>query len=325
MADDAVTVAAQVVRLPAREIPPPAALSPEATAALFAPRPSGGPFPAEDDLEGWRAYVAANVAAGEAVRAGFAAKLKAEVEATRLGGAPTYVARPARERLLSEDQVLLDFHGGALVFGGGAGAVGFNAKIMALRTGRVAWSVDYRMPPDDPYPAGLEDAVAAYRALLEIRAPGQIVVSGVSAGGNIAAALLLRARDEGLPMPAGALLLTPEVDLTESGDSFSTIEGLDFLPRLMTVNRLYAAGADLADPYLSPLFGDFTGFPPVFLQTGTRDLFLSNTVRLHRRLRAAGVRAELNVWDGMPHGGFTGFTPEDREVNVEMQGFLASL
>ena len=94
---------------------------------------------------------------------------------------------------------------------------------------------------------------------------------------------------------------------------------------LMEVNRLYAGGADLAHPYLSPLFGDVSGFPPTWLQAGTRDIFLSNTVRMHRRLRAAGVRAELHVWEAMPHGGFGGATPEDREVSAEMTAFVASL
>ena len=110
------------------------------------------------------------------------------------------------------------------------------------------------MPPDSPYPAALDDAVATYRALLEIRGPEQIIVGGASAGGNLAAALILRARDEGLPLPAAAILQTPEVDLTESGDSFRTNLGLDTVltGSLMPANLLYAAGHDLADPYLSP-------------------------------------------------------------------------
>lgn len=324
MADDAVKLAG-VVRLPARDIPPPAGISDEARATLAMSAPGNGPFPAEGDLEGWRAYVAKAGAAADAMRAGLSAKLHADVTAARLGGAATYVATPRPERLVSDRHVLLDFHGGGLIFGGGEAAVSFNAKMMALRTGRVAYSVDYRMPPDAPYPAAIDDAMAAYRALLETRRPDEIVVSGISAGGNVAAALLLRARDEGLPMPAAALLLTPEVDLTESGDTFSTLAGLCILQPLMVVNRLYAAGADLSHPYLSPLFGDVSGFPPTFLQAGTRDTFLSNTVRLHRKLRAAGVRAELNVWEGMRHGGFGGFTPEDREVSAEMRAFLASL
>jgi len=100
------------------------------------------------------------------------------------------------------------------------------------------------------------------------------------------------------------------------------LDGVDnTLGRLLEVNRLYANGHDLADPYLSPLFGDLTGFPPTFLHTGTRDLFLSNTVRMHRRLRAAGVDAELHVFEAMPHGGFRG-APEDEELRCEIRRFL---
>lgn len=132
----------------------------------------------------------------------------------------------------------------------------------------------------------------------------------------------MRARDEGLPLPAGVALLTPEADLTESGDSFATLLSLDnVLGLLMQTNLLYANGHDLAHPYRSPLLADHTGFPPTFLQSGTRDLFLSNTVRMHRKLRDAGVDAERHVWDAMPHGGFGG-APEDAEVRIEMGRFL---
>jgi acetyl esterase/lipase len=134
---------------------------------------------------------------------------------------------------------------------------------------------------------------------------------------------MARAKDEGLPMPAGLVLLTPEVDLTESGDSFTTNLGLDNIlsSRLMPANLLYAAGHDLSHPYLSPLFADVSGFPPTFIQAGTRDLFLSNAVRMHRKLRAAGVDAELHVFEAMPHGGFGG-APEDIEMRQEIRRFL---
>ena len=123
----------------------------------------------------------------------------------------------------------------------------------------------------------------------------------ISAGGNLAAALLVRARDEGLPMPAALVLPTPMVDLTESGDTFQTLNGVDGgLRSQIAVNLLYANGHDLTDPYLSPLFADLSGFPPTFLQSGTRDLFLSNTVRLHRKLLAAGVDTELHIFEAMP-------------------------
>lgn len=123
-------------------------------------------------------------------------------------------------------------------------------------------------------------------------------------------------------MPAGLVLVTPEVDLTESGDTFRTLDGIDTLQSAMSINLLYANGADLADPYLSPLFGDFHGFPPTFLSAGTRDLFLSNTVRMHRRLLAAGASAELHVFEAMPHGGFGGGTPEDADLAESVVTFL---
>ena len=142
-----------------------------------------------------------------------------------------------------------------------------------------------------------------------------------------ASASFLRARDEDLPLPAAAVLMTPEVDLTESGDSFQANLGVDTVltGSLMPANLLYAGGHDLAHPYLSPLFGDFTeGFPPTFLTTGTRDLFLSNTVRMHRALRAAGIAAELHVLEAAPHGGFFGTAPEDKALVQEMRRFSDS-
>jgi epsilon-lactone hydrolase len=160
--------------------------------------------------------------------------------------------------------------------------------------------------------------------MLKIWQPEHLAIAGGSAGGNLAAAATLKIRDLGLPMPAAVLLTTPEVDLTESGDSFATNRHLDAVLKrgLPEANALYAGKHDLAHPYLSPLFGDFSrGFPPTFLQAGTRDLFLSNAVRMHRALRRAGVEAELHIWEGMPHGGFGG-APEDAEVQQEMYLFL---
>ncbi len=125
-------------------------------------------------------------------------------------------------------------------------------------------------------------------------------------------------------MPAALVLLSPEVDLTESGDTFVTLRDADTtLGSLMPVNELYANGRDLAHPHLSPLFADVSDFPPTLLQSGTRDLFLSNTVRMHRHLRAANVEAELHVFEARPHAGFGGRTPEDLELNAELRRFLA--
>jgi len=160
-----------------------------------------------------------------------------------------------------------------------------------------------------------------YRALLRDYHPHEIIIGGGSAGGNLAAATILRARDEGLPLPAAAILMSPELDLTESGDSHQTNAGLDSMGSLIQANLLYAGGHDLTAPYISPLFGDMTkGFPPTFLSTGTRDLFLSNTVRMHRKLRNAGIHAELHIKEAAPHAGLGGGR-EDQEIEIEARGF----
>ena len=312
-----------------REIPVPNSVSATAQAVMrggcagVAHRLSNPPvFPARDDAPGWRERVTATDAMMAPV---FRALVSpdTQVEAAVMGSVPIYRITPVNLNDDVDALVLFDVHGGALV-GGGGELCALMSSIAAERVGLPSISVDYRMPPDDPYPAALDDCLAVYRALLVERPADEILVSGASAGGNLAAAMLLRARAEGLPMPAGLLLLSPEVDLTESGDSFATNEGVDYVlvNGLSESIALYAGDHDLADPLLSPLFGDLTGFPPTLLQTGTRDLFLSNTVRMHRRLREAGVDAELHVWEAMPHGGFFG-APEDQEVIAEVRAFVA--
>ena len=305
-----------------RAVPVPASVSDAAQRWLATPIGRAPTDLAPDDVDGWLA----RVETGDAyLRQRFGGiDFPVEVDDTEIGGVHTFVIR---SRDVADDPtapIYLDVHGGALVMGGGD-ACRLMGSAMAMSTGMVDWAVDYRMPPRHPYPAPLDDCMAVYRQLLEVRAPSDIFVGGASAGGNLAAALLARAKDERLPMPAGLVLLSPEVDLTESGDSFRTNLGIDnVLGSLMPTNLLYANGHALDDPYVSPLFADVHGFPPTFLQTGTRDLFLSNTVRMHRKLRDAGVEAELHVWEAMPHGGFGG-APEDIEVRVEMRRFLDRL
>ncbi len=195
-----------------------------------------------------------------------------------------YLARPLH--LERADCVYIDLHGGALVFGGGE-ACREGARVAALRHGIQCYGVDYRMPPDFPYPAALDDCMCVYKHAVDTFGADRVVIGGRSAGGNLALATVLRAQDEGLELPGAIVLLSPEIDLTESGDSFQTNRTLDVnLPNsLMPANLLYANGADLSLPYISPLFGQFKkDFPPTFIQSGTRDLLLSNAVRLlHER------------------------------------------
>ncbi len=309
--------------VPARALPVPASISAEAQAVLS--RSAMTPFawppcPAQDDTAGWLDYVrAADVNMAIMIAALPEPGDDAPFETIRVGETDCF--RIAGQGDFAEN-VLVTVHGGALI-GGGGELCRVMAGRAAARSGATVYAPDYRMPPLHPFPVPLDDCVAAYRAVLERHAPERIVVHGNSAGGNLAAALILRAKAEGLPLPAGLVLETPEVDLTESGDSFQTNAIIDVVLQqsLMSANRLYAGGHDLADPLVSPLFGDFAGgWPPTLLTAGTRDMFLSNAVRMHHRLRAAGAQAELLVYEAMPHGGFFG-TPDDRQVARDIAEF----
>jgi len=279
-----------------------------------------------NDIAGWRTLIKETDELLVAVMGAEVEHLHDSVDLRSVDGVPVFVVTPLDVGEVGDTRpIYLDIHGGSLLMGGGK-ACEVMGRRAAAQVQMQTWSVDYRMPPDHPYPAALDDVLAVYRDLLDVRAPEQIVVGGGSAGGNLAAALVLRARDEGMPLPGALILLTPEADLTESGDSFQTNLGIDnvLTESLADSIALYAGDHDLGHPYLSPLFGDLNApFPPTFLQAGTRDLFLSNTVRMHRKLRAGGVDAQLHVFEAMPHGGFFG-APEDDELTEEIRRFLAS-
>jgi monoterpene epsilon-lactone hydrolase len=309
-----------VLQVPAREIPAPGHLSQIAQTMLAMPRRFNMTYPSLDDHQGWKQLIAATDAM---IAQGFAAMrppFPGEVREVSEGAARGYDIIPEGHDP-ADRRVFMDIHGGALIMAGGE-----LCKVMCANTatklGVRVLAPDYRMPPDHPYPAALDDCMAFYRMLLRDRDPGEVIVGGASAGSNLAAAMILRARDEGLPLPAAAVLISPEVDLTEGGDSFQTNAGIDTMGSLMEVNLLYAAGHPLDDPYLSPLFGDFAkGFPPTLVTAGTRDLFLSNAVRLHRKLRASRVPAELHILEAAPHGGFGDMSPEEAELDVDIRLF----
>ena len=257
-----------------RRIPPPASISAAARAFLSAAAdaPDWPPYPAPSDASGWTRWITALEQMTAAMIAGPDLSPQVDCQTLDLGGTNTYLATPRGDALSSAQGVVLDIHGGALVLAGGE-ACRYVGTLTALRTGARCYAVDYRMPPRHPFPAALDDCIAAYAALVNQHGADNIVVTGLSAGGNLAAALGLRARDEGLPLPAGLVLLSPELDLSESGDSFQVNLDADVVLRrgLKAINLMYANGQDLGHPYLSPLFGDFrAGFPPTFLQAGTR-------------------------------------------------------
>ena len=170
-------------------------------------------------------------------------------------------------------------------------------------------AVDYRRPPEHPYPAALDDAVEVWKGALEMEAPARMGIFGASAGGALTLSTVLRLKAEGLPLPAAIAPGTPMADLTKTSDSFYTnrlvdnvLFGLD--GRCQAMAEVYADGHDLSDQFLSPVYGDMSGFPPTILTTGTRDLLLSDTVRVLRKLRYAGVVAELHVYEGQAHASY---------------------
>src|SRR6266404_5452127 len=226
------------------------------------------------------------------------------------------------------DCILLHLHGGVRVFNPGESGTR-EAILMAGFAGYKVISVDYRMPPDFPFPAALDDAIAVYRELLKATKPKNIGVFGTSAGGSLVLTTMLRAKMENLPMPGAIAPSTPTADLTKTGDSLFTNEMIDNVlvsqaGFVRATRTLYASGHDLKDPLVSPVYGDMHGFPPTILTSGTRDLYLSNTVRVHRKLRAAGVEASLQIFEGQSHGQYNRdiTAPETKDYNEEIARFF---
>lgn len=239
-------------------------------------------------------------------------------------GAKLYRAIPEGREGRKREVAFFDIHGGGFVAGGGE-MCQLLCRIRAANYGVEVFAIDYRLAPAHAFPAALDDCMAAWRHILDGHVPSDLIVGGSSAGGNLAAAMLLRARDEGLPLPVALVLLTPALDMTQAGDSYTTNRYLDvnLYGDAMDGPMSYAGDHDPTDPYLSPLFGDYTkGWPPTFLSTGTRDLLLSDTVQMHRALRRTGIIADLMVTEAGPHGGFMGQAPEDMEVIGECRKFM---
>lgn len=307
-----------------RVIPLPTSISENARKFLSTPFPATVEPPASD-AAAWKQVIAGANGMFEQMFAAWLETAPATVETKSIAGVTVHVATPHTIRY--PERAHLRIHGGAWVFMGGAFSKG-EAAVTAAQMGCVTYGLDYRMPPDHPFPAAVDDGLAVWRELIKQHDPKKIAVSGASAGGNLSATVTLRVRDEGLPMPGAVGLLTPATDLTGAGDTRKTNAGIDTVLRpLNQVVPLYAGAHDLTNPYLSPIYGDFTkGFPPTFLQSGTRDLLLSDTVRMHRKLLQAGIPAELHVWEAMPHGGFGGIfgnaTPEDAEMSEALVTFV---
>jgi acetyl esterase/lipase len=212
-----------------------------------------------------------------------------------------WAASPKASR---EDVVVVYFHGGAYMYGSGEDAAAVLLPVYE-ELSVCGLSVDYRLAPRYPFPAAVNDAVAVYRGLLtQGYAPGKIAFAGASAGGGLALATALSLKDAGDPLPAAIAVIGPWVDFPATGDSIITIKDWDTwydLDDEAVTIRAYAGDHDLRNPLISPLYGDFTGFPPLLVQTGTREIGLSECVCLAQKARRQGVDVTLDVWDGMWH------------------------
>jgi epsilon-lactone hydrolase len=222
-------------------------------------------------------------------------------EKVKAGGVDAeWIAAPGA----NADRVILYLHGGGYVIGSINTHRAMVSRIARASNAR-ALLIDYRLAPEHPFPAAVEDATAAYRWLLaQGYKPGKIVIAGDSAGGGLTIVLLLAIRDAGLPTPAGAVPISPWTDLEGTGESVRTRAARDVMvtiENLTSSAKQYYGTHDPKDPLVSPVHANFRGLPPMLIQVGDAEILLDDATRVATRAKAAGVEVELEVWDDMPH------------------------
>ncbi|MHC4481536.1 MAG: alpha/beta hydrolase [Planctomycetota bacterium] len=280
-------------------------------------RLSGSPFAADAPLEEQRAYVE---------RQGRRVNMPTGVGVERMSIGDMY-AEWLQPREARRDRALLYLHGGGYVMGSCETHRALAARI-AVSGGAPALLINYRVAPEHPFPAALEDAQTAYGWLLASGIePPRIALAGDSAGGGLALALALSLRDGAGPPPAGIACLSPWVDLTVSGESMTTGAKADPLitrqASVLNASR-YAGQHDPAAPLISPLFADLRGLPPLLIQVGQHEVLLSDSERLAEQARQSGVDATLEVWSGMWHvwQAYAGFIPDAQRAIDKVGAFI---
>ncbi|MDB5482925.1 MAG: esterase [Caulobacteraceae bacterium] len=294
-------------QVPAKTLHPPTTVSPQLRRSISnlaaAPRLAMDGMPQTADA--WRAFVATADAQALALAPILASQFPHTVNKTTIAGVTAREITPGTLDPAKAGRLLINLHGGGYVLNGGEASTG-EAILGAHYSGMKVIAVDYRMAPDHPFPAAVDDAVAVWRAVIAEYEPASVGVFGTSAGGGLTLALVLKLKELGLPLPGALAPSTPWTDLTGASDSYAVnaeVDGIfssfDTIGRAMAA--VYAGEAGVSHPLVSPIFGDFSGFPPTILTTGTRDILLSDTVRAYRAMRAAGVEARLEVHEAMSH------------------------
>ncbi|MBO6635161.1 alpha/beta hydrolase [Parvibaculum sp.] len=247
------------------------------------------------------------------------------VEPADLGGLKGEWSIPAKAE---KAPVLLYFHGGGYLIGSSRSHRHLTSRLALASNARVL-SVDYALAPERPFPAGVKDGVKSYRWLLDKGyAPEEIAIGGDSAGGGLTMATMLAARDEGLPMPAAAILISPWTDLTCDTETYKSKADAD--PMITPENiretaATYLAGAAASDPLASPNLADLKGLPPMLIHVGSDEVLLDDSRDLEKRAIAAGVDAEIEIWDGMIHvwHAFYQMLPEGEQAIERMGAYLS--
>ncbi len=272
------------------------------------PHARSGPLPAAGLVE----FLARAMPARDATAAELRAALEAvtrlsplplpRCEPATLGGVPCLLVA-APEPTADAARVVLYLHGGGYCAGSPRTHLGLLGQVAEGSDARVV-APDYRLAPEAPFPAALEDAWAVYWALLaQGTRPERMVIMGDSAGGGLTVALLLALREAGMPLPAAGVCLSPWLDLTEGGVSRRTNAAFDYLNAaiIRCAVRMYLGEADPRTPLASPLYADLRGLPPLLIQVGTAEMLLDDATRFARRAVAAGVPVELELWENMVH------------------------
>lgn len=228
---------------------------------------------------------------------------------------------------VADGKLLLYLHGGGYVMGG-CGTHRQLVSYIGKAAGIRALLPEYRLAPEHPFPAALDDSLAIYRSLLRDGfLPGDIVIGGDSAGGGLAVATLIALRDAGDPLPAAACLLSPWLDLTGSGESMVANADSDpwFEPgHLPLLAEKYCRAEEMANPLVSPVFADLTGLPRLYIQACADEILLSDSTRIAEKGRAAGIEVELDLYTGLWHvfQAFARQVPESREAVVRLGAYM---
>jgi len=244
-----------------------------------------------------------------------------------VGGVPGLWLRRTETRDLP---VLVYLHGGGYRIGSARAWRAFGSHLAAACRTRVL-NVDYRLAPENPFPAAVEDAVAVYRGLLDAgEDPGQIILAGDSAGGGLAAAAGLSLREHGLPLPGGIVCLSPWADLTNSVETYTSHADSDQVfshAQATEAAAWYLAGGDARQPLASPVFGDWEGMPPLLVHTGDIEVLLDDAKNLVERAKTAGVDVRLSIYPEMPHVWHLAYPafPEAEQAVSEIAAFVAEL